>query len=205
MAAKVIVIAGGSGSGKSSLASRLYDELKDWYRVGILSEDAYYRQQSELTLKEREQTNYDHPDAVEEALLVQHLASLKAGQQVDVPVYDYEKHDRSEESVSLGPCQILIVEGILLLHREAVRKISDLTVFVDVPESVCFQRRIKRDVSQRGRTRESVIDQYEKTVRPMFNEFVEPSKQFAQLVIENGNDQNNAQTELMRAVRDLLV
>jgi uridine kinase len=200
----LIAIAGASGSGKTSLAKWLKGELRDWFKVAVLNEDSYYRKQSDLTDKERETTNYDHPDAIEESMLVNHLVTLKNGDSVDVPVYSYETHDRTEETVAVGPCEVVIVEGILLLHRTAVREVVDLTVFVDVPEEVCLRRRIKRDVSQRGRTRESVLAQYEKTVRPMFHEYVEPSKQHADLVLENV-EEGKAHEKLLGELRKLLL
>ena len=137
-------------------------------------------------------------------MLVEHLKSFKAGQAVEVPVYDYEEHQRSEEIETLGPCQILIVEGILLLHRAAVREIVDLSVFVSVPEEVCLRRRIRRDVAKRGRTRESVLAQYEKTVGPMFREFVKPSMDHADLVIENSTEEPPSMDELLKRIRDLV-
>ena len=200
----LIAIAGASGAGKTSLAKWLKGELRDWFKVAVLNEDSYYRKQSDLTDKERETTNYDHPDAIEESMLVNHLVTLKNGDSVDVPVYSYETHDRTEETVAVGPCEVVIVEGILLLHRTAVREVVDLTVFVDVPEEVCLRRRIKRDVSQRGRTRESVLAQYEKTVRPMFHEYVEPSKQHADLVLENV-EEGKAHEKLLGELRKLLL
>lgn len=181
----VIAIAGASGSGKSSLARHVCEELDDWFNVAVLNEDAYYRKQESLSLEQRERTNYDHPDAIEESLLVEQLASIKSGQSVEVPVYDYSIHDRSDQTVCVGPCDILVVEGILLLHRERVRKVVDLSAFIDVPEELCLQRRIRRDVAQRGRTRESVIAQYQETVGPMFHQFVAPSKKHADIVVEN--------------------
>lgn len=201
----LIAIAGASGSGKTSLAKWLKGELRDWFRVAVLNEDSYYKRQTELTLIQREQTNYDHPDAIDESMFVEHLSLLKSGQPVEVPVYNYESHDRSEETVSVGPCDVLIVEGILLLHRAAVREIVDLSVFVDVPEEVCLRRRIKRDVSQRGRTRSSVLAQYEKTVRPMYREFVEPSKEHADLVLANAEQNSETQAELLGELRKLLL
>ena len=197
----VIAIAGASGSGKSRLARELNALLNSTTDVAVLNEDAYYHQQSDLTAEQRENINYDHPDAIDEALLVRQLAALKAGQSVNVPVYDYATHDRSPEIVKLGPCELLIVEGILLLHRSAVREIADLTVFVDVPEEVCLERRIKRDIATRGRTRESVLAQYEQTVGPMFRKFVAPSKQHADIVVQNADDGKIPVEQLLIEIR----
>ena len=200
----LIAIAGASGSGKTSLAKQLKEELDDWFKVAIVAEDSYYRAQSALSVESRQQTNYDHPDAVEESLLVEHLTTLKAGGAVQVPVYDYEIHDRGDETVAVGPCDILILEGILILHREAVRDVVDLSVFVDVAEEVCLRRRIRRDISQRGRTRESVLAQYEETVGPMFREFVKPSMKHADLVVENSSEKSPSLDALLRRIRDLV-
>lgn len=198
------MIAGASGSGKTSLAKRVSSELEAWFKVGVLNEDAYYRSQSGMTIEQRQETNYDHPDAIEETLLVDHLRALKNGASVEVPVYDYETHDRSSKTSSLGPCEVLIVEGILLLHREAVRELADMTVFVDVPEETCLERRIRRDVAQRGRTRESVLAQYEKTVGPMFRQFVKPSKQHASFVVDNSKDDPTAYDSLLKEIQRLV-
>ena len=175
----VVAIAGPSGSGKSWLARQMRDELAVWFKVAMLAEDAYYRPQGHLTAQQREATNYDHPDAIEETLLLQHLGELKSGRAVESPVYDYRLHDRSEEVTHVGPCQILIVEGILLLHRQAVRELADFSIFVEAPEEICLQRRIARDKRFRGRSRDSVVEQYQQWVEPMLNALVEPSKQFA--------------------------
>ncbi len=200
----VVAIAGASGSGKTSLASRLCNELESWFRVAVLNEDSYYRCQSDMTLEQREMTNYDHPDAIEETLLVRQLRELKAGNSVKVPIYDYEIHDRSSETTDLGPCVLLIVEGILLLHRKAVCELVDLKVFVDVPESICLERRIRRDVAKRGRTRESVLKQYEETVGPMFRQYVEPSKENADLVVENSSDDPKPFESLMKRIQEIV-
>ena len=201
----VIAIAGASGSGKSSLARKAVKQLRDWYKVSVIAEDAYYKRQKGLTKQQREQTNYDHPDAIEESLLVDHLLALKNGKAVDVPVYDYAIHDRSDETVQVGPCEILIVEGILLLHRESVFGVADLSVFVDVSESVCLERRIKRDIAYRGRTRESVLAQYERTVGPMYRQFVQPSIKNADLVVQNNDEHEEAVEKLLLKVRSLLL
>lgn len=201
----VIAIAGASGSGKSSLARQTKKQLRDWYKVAVVAEDAYYRCQTELTMEQRLQTNYDQPDAIDEALLVEHLSLLKSGGTVNVPVYDYSIHDRSDETKSVGPCEILIVEGILLLHRMAVRDVADLSVFVDVSEEVCLERRIARDIAQRGRTRESVLAQYETNVGPMYREFVQPSKQHAELIVGNEKRGEDPVEDVLAAIKAKLL
>ena len=184
----IVVIAGASGSGKSSLAQNVSAEIATGYRVAILHEDAYYRRQSELDLHQRAMTNYDHPDAIEDSLLVEHLNQIKSGLSVDVPVYDYSIHDRTDETNRLDPPDILIVEGILLLHREAVRELASVCVFVDVQEEVCLERRIERDIRERGRSRECVMDQYARTVGPMFQQYVKPSRVHADIVVSHGGE-----------------
>lgn len=201
----VIAIAGASGSGKSSLARQTKDQIGDWYKVAAVAEDDYYRSQTDLTMEQRQETNYDHPDAIDETLLVEHLSLLKAGGNVDVPVYDYSIHDRSEEVKAVGPCEVLIVEGILLLHRQAIRDLVDLSVFVDVSEEICLQRRIRRDVAKRGRTRASVLAQYESNVRPMYREFVQPSKQHAELVVTNEKPDENPVDDILAALKAKLL
>ena len=194
----IAVIAGASGSGKSSLAQKLHQRLDSTAKVSLLSEDAYYRQQSALTLDQRNETNYDHPNSIDEELLVKQLSELKAGRSVDVPIYDYNQHDRSEQTEVLEPCDLLLVEGILLLHRASVRALADLLIFVDVPEEICLERRISRDIAQRGRTRESVLIQYNKTVGPMFRQFVAPSMKHADLIVQNEPGQNDAVEKILQ-------
>jgi len=201
----VIAIAGASGSGKSSIARETKKRLRDWYKVAVVAEDAYYRSQNELTMEQRRQTNYDHPDAIDETLLVEHLSVLKSGGTVAVPVYDYATHNRSDETKSVGPCEILIVEGILLLHRDAVREVADLSVFVDVAEDVCLERRMKRDIAQRGRTRESVLEQYESNVGPMYREFVQPSMAHADLVVRNEKPGDEATEVLLAQIKNMIL
>jgi uridine kinase len=183
------------------LAQGLKERLESSGSVSVLSEDAYYHEQNDRTIEERKLTNYDHPDSIDEKLLVQHLRQLQLGNSVDVPVYDYELHDRSGATVNLVPSAAVIVEGILLLHREAIRDIADLSVFVDAPEEVCLQRRIERDIAQRGRTRESVLVQYERTVGPMFRKFVAPSMEHADVIMKNVDSADAAVEKLIGEIR----
>lgn len=200
----VIAVAGPSGSGKSWLAEHVANEIKATSKVVLLAEDSYFRQQSHLSPQQREQTNYDHPDAIDETLLVDHITELKSGGTVESPVYDYQTHDRSAAVVPLGPCEVLIVEGILLLHRQAVREQADLCVFVDAPEETCLARRLRRDTIERGRTEESVITQFEQTVKPMLRQFVEPSKSHADMIVENSGGMPSEIDELLRRIRSLI-
>ncbi len=192
----ILAVAGPSGSGKSSFAGNvksLFDQLSDGgLSVAILSEDAYYRRQDHLSISQRHETNYDHPDAIDQELLHDQLLALKKGGGVDVPIYDYQTHNRADQTMAVGPCDVVIVEGILLLSREHLRPLFDLSLFVDVELSVCRDRRIERDVRERGRTVESVRQQFAKTVEPMFHEYVAPSKAYADLLIPNGGDNSKA-------------
>lgn len=164
--------------------------------IAILTEDAYYRDQAELAMAERERVNYDHPDSIEHELLLEHLLQLRGGQPVDVPVYDYSQHTRSTESVSLAPVQLLIVEGILLFTNPLLRRQFDLRLFVDTPLEVCLQRRMDRDCRERGRSEQSVQAQFEATVKPMYHEFIAPAREHAHLQLD-GTKNSSHSTALM--------
>jgi len=181
----VIGIAGASGSGKTTLASSILDSIgRD--KIAFLPHDAYYRDQADLSYTERLKINYDHPDSLETDLLLRHIIALKAGKAVKRPVYDYKQHTRSAEVVQIEPCQIIMVEGILIFWEAKLRKIFDMKVFVETDSDICFIRRLKRDIEERGRTVESVVNQYLTTVRPSYIDFVEPSKCFADVIIPEG-------------------
>ena len=185
----IIAITGASASGKSSIASTVHKELCNdlgCEEIGIIAEDSYYKDQSNLEMSERVKTNYDHPSSMDRDLLIQHLKDLKNGIAVDVPVYSYVDHTRTGETKHFTPKRIVILEGILLLTDERVRQLADISVFVDTPLDICFIRRLQRDMEERGRSLQSVIDQYRATVRPMFLQFIEPSKQYADIVIPRG-------------------
>ena len=165
----VIAIAGASASGKSLIASTIYKELKEELGsddIGIISEDAYYKDQSHLTMEERIKTNYDHPSSMDHHLLVEHLRQLKQGKSIDIPEYDYAEHNRKTSTTRFDAKKIIILEGILLLTDEEIRDEINVSIFVDAPLDICFIRRLQRDMVERGRTMESVIEQYRKTVRP---------------------------------------
>lgn len=203
----VIAIAGASASGKSLIASTIYKELKEELGqddIGIISEDAYYNDQSHLAMEERVKTNYDHPSSMDHALLVTHLKALKQGQAVDVPEYDYTEHNRKQSVTHFSPKRIIILEGILLLTDEEIRNEIDVSIFVDAPLDICFIRRLQRDMQERGRTMESVVSQYRKTVRPMFLQFVEPSKQYADVIIPKGGKNRIAINILKAQIKQLL-
>ena len=197
----VIAIAGASASGKSLIAKTIYEELcRDLGtdQIGVIAEDAYYRDQGHLSMDERVLTNYDHPKALDHELLCQHLQALKDGNPVDIPVYSYTEHTRTDEKVNLTPKKVIILEGILLLTDPALRDQMDASVFMDTPLDICFMRRLSRDVAERGRTMESVMSQYTETVRPMFLQFVEPSKQYADIIVPRGG-KNRIATDILKA------
>jgi uridine kinase len=183
----VIGIAGGTGSGKSTVAAKLAAAIPSG-RCAVIDHDAYYRDQSDLTQAEREQLNYDHPSSLESGLLADHLAELRAGRAVDVPLYDYATHTRRRTSRHVEPAPVIIVEGILVFVEAALREQMDIKLFVDTDADIRLMRRIRRDLEQRGRTFASVRDQYYATVRPMHIEFVEPSKRHADLILPEGGD-----------------
>lgn len=203
----VIAIAGASASGKSLIASTIYKELKAELGeddIGIISEDSYYRDQTHLAMEERIKTNYDHPNSMDHALLVSHLKSLKLGHAVDIPEYDYAEHNRKNTFTHFKPKKIIILEGILLLTDEQIRAELDMSIFVDAPLDICFIRRLQRDMQERGRSLESVITQYRETVRPMFLQFVQPSKQYADIVVPRGGKNRVAINILKAQIKELL-
>ena len=180
----VIGIAGGTGSGKTTLMKNLIAEFAD--NVTVLSHDNYYKRHDELTYEERCQLNYDEPAALETDLMAYHLDLLRQGQAIDCPVYDFTVHNRSDETVRIVPKNVIIAEGILIFENEALRDLMDIRIFVDTDADVRLCRRIKRDVNKRGRSLESVLTQYQQTVKPMHERYVEPSKKFAHMVVPEG-------------------
>ncbi|WP_440056952.1 uridine kinase (plasmid) [Pseudoalteromonas sp. T1lg65] len=189
MTRTIIAIAGASASGKSLFSQTIYNELVNELESGaiaVIEEDAYYNDQSHLPFEHRTQTNYDHPDAFEHNLLREHLGKLRQGESVQVPTYDYAQHTRSNETRTVNPAKILIVEGILLLSDPELSKEFDIKVFIDTPLDICLLRRMQRDIEHRGRSVASVVEQYQATVRPMFYQFIEPSKHNADLVVTRG-------------------
>ena len=180
----VIGICGGSASGKTTVARCILDALRD--RIVYLQQDHYYKDLSHLPQQQRCQLNFDHPDALDLDMMVQHLRQLRAGQLIERPVYDFTRHVLRPETVRVEPKPAVVVEGILIFAVEALRNLMDIKIFVDTDADVRFLRRLQRDVEERGRTVESVIRQYLETVRPMHLQFVEPSKRYADLIIPEG-------------------
>jgi len=196
----VIGIAGGTGSGKTTVAHKLAASLPADRCVSI-EHDAYYRDQSNASPEERAAVNYDHPQALESELLATHLRELRAGRAVDIPIYDFVTHNRSPETRRVEPTNVIIVEGILALVEQSVREQLDVKIFVDTDADIRVFRRIRRDIEKRGRTFESVRDQYYKTVRPMHLEFVGPSKRWADLIIPEGGENHVALDILVGRLR----
>ena len=199
----IIGVTGGSGGGKTSVSRAILSHFPD-EKISMIEHDSYYKDQSHLTFEERIKTNYDHPNSMDRDLLIQHLKDLKNGTAVDIPVYSYVDHTRTGETKHFTPKKIVILEGILLLTDERVRQLADISVFVDTPSDICFIRRLQRDMEERGRSLQSVIDQYRATVRPMFLQFIEPSKQYADIVIPRGGKNRIAINMLKAQILHLL-
>jgi len=198
----VIGVAGGSGSGKTTVVRRIVQAL-DESRVTVLEHDRYYRDRNDLRLEERAALNYDHPDSLETDLMVRHVHELREGRVVQVPVYDFTRHARVASTDTVTPSRALIVEGILIYTDAALRALMDIKVFVDTDDDTRFIRRLQRDTAERGRTMQSVIDQYLSTVKPMHLEFVEPSKRYADIIVPQGGHNAVAIDMLLTLIRSL--
>ena len=196
-----IAIVGASASGKSLFAETIYKELVAELGtddISILKEDAYYRDQSDLDFEERVKTNYDHPKAFEHSLLIEHLEALSNGESIECPTYSYQTHTRTDETRTVHPAKIILIEGILLLTDPELCDLFDIKVYMDTPLDICLIRRIQRDMVERGRSLESITEQYTSTVRPMYYQFIEPSKIHADLVITRGG-KNRIAIEVLKA------
>lgn len=198
----MIGVAGGSGSGKTTVVRNIIEALGDGH-VSVLEHDRYYRDHPQLRLEDRAALNYDHPDALETDLLVRHVQELRAGRPIEMPVYDFARHARKATTEPLEPRTAIIVEGILIFTDAALRKLMDVKVFVDTDSDLRFIRRLQRDISERGRTTDSVIDQYLSTVKPMHLEFAEPSKRYADVIIPSGGHNVVAIDMLLTLIRSL--
>jgi uridine kinase len=199
----VIGVAGGSGSGKTTVVREICRGIGT-DDVTVIHHDSYYADNAHLPFEERAVINYDHPDALETELLVEHLRDLRAGEAVDVPVYDFSQHLRLQETERAEPRSVIIVDGILILWQHEMRELMDVKVFVDTDADVRFIRRLQRDIHQRGRSLESVIQQYTSTVRPMHLEFVEPSKRYADIILPRGGRNKVAVDMLVTKIRSVL-
>ncbi|RLQ98131.1 uridine kinase [Falsibacillus albus] len=191
----VIGVAGGSGSGKTSVTKAIYDHFKG-HSIMMIEQDYYYKDQSHLPFEERLKTNYDHPLAFDNDLLIEHLKSLLEYKAVDKPVYDYTIHTRSDEVIHVEPKDVIILEGILVLEDERLRNLMDIKLYVDTDADLRIIRRLLRDMKERGRTIDSVIEQYINVVRPMHNQFIEPTKRYADIIIPEGGH-NHVAVDLM--------
>ena len=198
-----IGIAGGTGSGKTTVARAIYDRVGS-SRIEWISHDSYYRNFEGLSIDQRHKINFDHPDSLETELLVRHLDVLGKGSAVEVPLYDFAAHARRTETQRVEPRRVVIVEGILVLAEPELRKRIDIKLFVDTPADIRFMRRLMRDIQTRGRSLESVVHQYMTTVRPMHEEFVEPSKRYADLIIPEGGENQVALDAIIARVEHLL-
>lgn len=192
----IIGIAGGSASGKSSIAQRLKKQFEQTQSVVIVRLDDYYKDQSHLAMEQRVKTNYDHPFAFDIDLLMEQMSELANGNSIEKPIYDFVHHTRSEKTEIIEPCDVIVLEGLFVLEDERIRSILDMKIFVDTDADIRFIRRLMRDVEERGRTLESVVTQYTTTVRVMHDLFIEPSKRYADLIIPEGG-QNEVAIDLL--------
>jgi uridine kinase len=203
----IIAIVGASASGKSLFAQTIYDELLPELganNIAIIKEDCYYRAQDHLNINERELINYDHPDAFEHQLLAQHLTQLSQQKAINIPSYSYTVHTRLAETKEQSPAKVILVEGILLLEDEQLRNLFDIKIFMDIPLDVCLLRRIKRDMIERERSLESITQQYMETVRPMYYQYIEPSKAYSDIIITQGGKNRMAIEVLKAKIRQLV-
>lgn len=200
----IIGISGASASGKSCIARNLLSELGS-DQVSVISEDAYYKDLSHLSFEERSNTNFDHPDSLDHDLLLQHLQRLQNGESVDIPKYDFSNHLRLQETRHIDEHRIIILEGILLFVDKPLRELMDIRIFMDTPLDVCLIRRLQRDIVQRGRSLDSVLEQYQHTVRPMYFQFVEPSKRYADIIVPRGGENRIAIDMILAKMREMLI
>lgn len=198
----LIGITGGTGSGKSTVAKEIYSSIPV-ENIAVIEQDSYYKDQSHLTFDERTKTNYDHPNAFDTELILKHLRMLLNGEFIDKPVYDFEMHNRKKETIKVEPKDIIILEGIMILVEPEIRDMLDIKIFVDTDADVRIIRRIQRDISERGRTIESVISQYMNVVRPMHLEFIEPTKRYADIIIPEGGYNRVAIDMMIARVKEI--
>ena len=199
----VIGVTGGSGSGKTTVSNAIYNQLSGQSLL-ILQQDSYYNDQSEMTMAERHAVNYDHPLAFDTDLMIKQIKQLLAYQPIEKPVYDYEQYTRSDKTIHQEPRDVIIVEGVLILDDQRLRDLMDIKVFVDTDDDIRIIRRIQHDIKERGRTLDSVIGQYLATVKPMYHQFVEPTKRYADLIVPEGGENEVAIDLLTTKVRSIL-
>jgi uridine kinase len=199
----IIGIAGASASGKSLLANTIVNELGS-DQVVVISEDAYYKDHNNIPFEERIKINYDHPDSFDHELLYQHLQALQQGNSIDVPIYNHTQHIREKTTQHIGEHAIIVIEGILLFVDQALRELMDIRIFMDTALDICLIRRLKRDIKERARTIDSILKQYEDTVRPMYLQFIEPSKRYADIIVPRGGGNRIAIDMIKAKMRELL-
>ena len=199
----IIGVTGGSGSGKTSVSRAIFDQLHG-HSLMMLQKDSYYKSQDDIPFEERTKVNYDHPNAFDTDLLIEQLEDLLNWKTIEIPVYDYAAHTRSKEVLVQEPREVIIVEGILTLNDARLRDLMDIKIFVDTDDDIRIIRRIQRDIEERGRTLQSVIDQYLETVKPMYHQFIEPSKRYADIIVPEGGENQVAIDLLVTKVRDII-
>lgn len=198
----IIGIAGGTGCGKSTMIRKIKEEFND--EICILSHDFYYKQHNDITFEERKKINYDHPDAFDTDIMIDHIKELAKGNAIDRPVYDFTIHNRVDDTVRVEPARVIVVEGILIFENKELRDLCDIKVFIDTDADVRIIRRILRDVNERGRTLDNIVEQYLTTVKPMHDEFVEPSKRYADIIVPEGGFNKVALEMLNERIHALL-
>ncbi len=199
----LIGITGGTGSGKSTIADEIFNSFNEEC-IAMIQQDAYYKDQSHLSMEERTKTNYDHPRAFDNDLLVEHLNDLIAGKEIEKPIYDFTLHNRAKDTNVVKPRDIIIVEGILVLEDERIRDLLDIKVYVDTDADIRILRRLVRDINERGRTVDSVVEQYLSVVRPMHMQFTEPTKRYADIIVPEGGHNKVAIDILVSKIKDIL-
>ncbi len=199
----LIGITGGTGSGKTTIANEIFRKF-DKKCITVIEQDSYYKDQSSLPIEERIKTNYDHPDAFDTELLVSNLKQLIMGKSIDKPIYDFSIHNRKKEKIIIQPCEIIILEGIMILDSPKIRELLDIKIYVDTDADLRIIRRLIRDMNERGRTMDSVIDQYLNVVKPMHMQFIEPSKRYADIIIPEGGKNIVAIDLLTANIRQIL-
>ena len=199
----VVGVAGGTGSGKTTVIQRILERV-GWDRIAYLPHDAYYKDASHLPPEERARLNFDHPNSLDNELLIQHIRMLVEGRPVDAPIYDFTTHTRSSETRHIEPSPVILVEGILIFADKTLRDMMDIKIYVETDPDIRFIRRLQRDIRERGRTVESVIEQYQRTVRPMHLQFVEPSKRYADIIIPEGGYNEVAMEMVIGRIERLL-
>ena len=199
----IIGVAGGSASGKSTLVRQLQEAFEE-EQVITLCHDFYYKAHNELSFEERAELNYDHPDAFDTDMMIEHILKLKQGESIERPVYSFTEHNRLEQTVTVSPAHVIILDGILILENKELRELMDMKVFVDTDDDVRLARRLVRDVQERGRDMNSVLKQYFSTVKPMHRDFIEPSKRHANIIIPEGGFNSVALSLLIENIRSLI-